>query len=123
MISSVFRALRVGASVQNTKGTKWAGFAAMAAIIILNIAKANGVLSDVQEKEFVDFTVLAVESVLALFAAYSQLATTEKIGLLPPADRDPRIDERLRDQSVPTRSDETEPDRKSGFPEGPFWDN
>jgi hypothetical protein len=61
-------------------------------IIALEVAKSYGVLADVQESAL-------IELVMAALVLYSQIASTEKIGVLPAARRDPRIDERLRDQS------------------------
>lgn len=124
MIPTLIRALRVGASVQNQKGMKWTGIVAAIAIVVLNVAKAKGVFVDVGETEFVNLAILSVESILAIIAAYSQIASTEKVGLLPAADRDPRIDERLRDQPVPTGADAAEKrNRDTGFPDGPFFDS
>lgn len=127
-LKSLINALRVGASVQHEKGTKWAGFVAMAAIFGLSVAQANGILSDVPEKAFVDFVVFTVESVLAIIAAYSQLASTKKIGILPEKPNvlgsdfpDNLRADRLRTESLPSGSDATEKRNSAEFPEGPFW--
>lgn len=125
MIRSILRALRVGASVQRERETKWAGVVAMGAIFVLGMLQANGVLSDVQDKEFVEFAIVTVESILAIIAAYSQLASTKKIGLFPPDRRSSDSPDRLRDQSVPAKPDATEQEYSSrgGLPDGPFFDS
>jgi hypothetical protein len=60
---------------------------------------------------------------MAGIVLYSQIASTEKIGLLPPDRRDADPVERLRDQSVPTRTNAPEKRNSAGFPDGPFWGN
>jgi hypothetical protein len=72
------------------------------------------VLVDVQESAI-------VELVMAGIVLYSQIASTEKIGLLPPDRRDADPVERLRNQSVSARSDAPETRNSAGFPDGPFW--
>lgn len=137
MIRSLLRALRVGASVQTTKEMKWAGVVAAVTVFALNVAKANGVLADVAESEAVHLALVVTESVLAIFAAYSQIASTDKIGVLPRKGRrieamsdeeindllDRRESERMRADRLPPRSDAPETRNSAGFPDGPFFDS
>lgn len=126
-LSTLIRALRTGASVKNPTPLKWAGVAVAVAIIALEVAKSQGVLVDVSETAI-------IELVMVIVVLYSQIASTDKIGVLPPDRHDPRIDERVRDQSVPVDVHEAiggwteEAMRKeltkrhsAGFPDGPFW--
>ena len=139
MIRSLLRALRVGASVQNPTSLKWAGVAVAVAIIALEVAKSYGVLADVSEAAL-------IELVMAALVLYSQIASTEKIGVLPAKKQrsvahkyygdvpmrdksgildydfldDPHVD-RLRRQSLPPNTDAPESRNSAGFPDGPFF--
>ena len=114
----LIHALRIGASVKNPTPLKWAGVAVAVAIIALEVSKSYGVFADVTESSI-------VELVMAALVLYSQIASTEKIGVLPPDRSDPRIDGRVRDQSMSTDADEVGPkySRRGGFPDGPFFDS
>lgn len=116
MIRSLLRALRVGASVRNPTPLKWAGVAIAVAIIALEVAKSYGVLADVSEAAL-------IELVMAALVLYSQIASTEKIGLLPPDRRDSDPPERVRRESLPPRTDASEERNSAGFPNGPFFDS
>lgn len=80
-LTTLIRALRTGASVENPTPLKWAGAVVTVALIALDVAKSYGVLADVSDA-------LVIESVMAALVLYAQFATTDKIGLLPPDRRD-----------------------------------
>lgn len=76
MIRSLLHSLRIGASVKNPTPLKWSGVVVAVAIIALEVAKSYGVLTDVTESSI-------IELVMAALVLYSQIASTDKIGLLP----------------------------------------
>jgi hypothetical protein len=76
MLATFIKALRTGASVPNPTPLKWAGVVVACALVLLETAKAHGVLTDVSETD-------VIEGIMALVVVYAQLATTDKIGLLP----------------------------------------
>jgi hypothetical protein len=124
MIGNIIKALRVGTSIKNETGVKWAGAAVAFALVGLTVAQSFGYLEGVQSAS-------VIELVMVLVVLYTQVATTTKIGLLPP-DRDDamRIErERLRNRAMPpdvaqSGGDNT-PERRTsdGFPTGPFFDS
>lgn len=75
-ITGMINALRVGASVKNQTGVKWAGTAVAAMLLALMIAKSFGYLEGVQNDSI-------VELVMVLVVLYSQLAGSTDVGLLP----------------------------------------
>jgi hypothetical protein len=113
VIRTLFHALRTGASVPNPTPLKWAGVAVAVALIALEVAKSYGVLADVQESAI-------IELVMAGLVLYSQIASTDKIGILP-ANRRDHDPERMQSESVPTRADAPEARNSTGFPDGPFF--
>lgn len=75
-LMGIISALRVGASIKNQTGVKWAGLAVAAALSLLAVAQSFGYLQDVESAG-------VVELVMALVVLYAQAATTTKVGLLP----------------------------------------
>jgi hypothetical protein len=92
----------------------WCG--CRARIIALEIAKSHGVLADVSEAAI-------IELVMAGLVLYAQIASTDKIGILPADHRDPDLADRLRNQTVPPSADAPESRDSNGFPDGPFFDS
>ena len=115
MIRMLIHALRVGASVPNPTPLKWAGVAVAVAIIALEVAKSYGVLADVSEAAL-------IELVMAGLVLYSQIASTEKIGVLPPDRRiHDAVHDRLHPESVSADADEAKGGGFFGTDRGPFF--
>jgi hypothetical protein len=117
MIRILVHALRVGASVDNPTPYRRLQFVIALAVFALELAKQRGYLAGVPEAD-------VIELILIGAVMYAQLISDETVGVWPRAHRDPRIDERLRDQSVPTDGDAPEArNPKTGFPKGHFFDS
>jgi hypothetical protein len=127
MIGNIIKALRVGTSIKNETGVKWAGAAVAFALVGLTVAQSFGYLEGVQSAS-------VIELVMVLVVLYTQVATTTKIGLLPPDRHDAmRLErERLRNRAaqavspgVAQSGGDNTPERRTsdGFPTGPFFDS
>ena len=114
---SIIKALRIGASLPNPTPIKWAGIFFAAMLIALQIAQHFGFLTGVSADDWINLSLL-------LLILYSQIATTEKVGILPAARS--QLPE-LRTDTVPPGSPEAarvkELRERSLFPSGPFFDN
>ena len=109
-ILSIIKALRMGASLPNPTPIKWAGIFFAAMLIALQVAQHYGLLQGVSADDWINLSLL-------LLILYSQIATTEKVGILPA-----RVDtQRVQPEPMPT--DTVQYQRPDGFPDGPFFDN
>jgi hypothetical protein len=110
-ILSIIKALRMGASLPNPTPIKWAGIFFAVMLIALQFAQHFGFLLGVSADDWINLSLL-------LLILYSQIATTEKVGILPPA----RVQfPELHIDAVPP--DTVQYQRRDGFPDGPFFDN
>ena len=75
-MNQLIRSLRAGASLPNPTGWKWFGVAMVAGILALRVAQYFGFVTGFSEADIFELVAL-------VGALYTQLATTEKIGLLP----------------------------------------
>ncbi len=110
-LSIIVSALRKGAMVRNPTPLKWAGAVVTVAIVGLSIAQANGYLLEVDDAGI-------TELVMAVLVLYSQIASTEKIGVLPAAPRN--ADELHSEQLPPSRDRENAENEYWSGDRGPF---
>jgi hypothetical protein len=119
---SIIKALRIGASLPNPTPIKWAGIFFAAMLIALQVAQHFGFLQEVSADDWGQLSLL-------LLILYSQVATTEKVGVFP---REKRVDvlehdflddPAVRVQPEPLPTDTLPSKRSDGFPDGPFFDN
>ena len=110
-VLSVIKALRVGSSLPNPTPYKWAGIFFAAMLIALQAAQHLGFLAGVSADDWLQLAML-------LLVLYSQIATSEKVGVLPPARTDTPIV-----QPEPVQIDTVQYQRPDGFPDGPFFDH
>jgi hypothetical protein len=108
---SIIKALRMGASLPNPTPIKWAGIFFAAMLIALQAAQQFGLLVGVSADDWINLSLL-------LLILYSQIATTDKVGILPAARA--QLPE-LHLDAVP--SDTVQLQHRDGFPDGPFFNN
>jgi hypothetical protein len=108
---SIIKALRIGSSLPNPTPFKWAGIFSGVALIILQVAQQYGFLTGVSADDWLQLAML-------LLVLYSQIATTNKVGILPAA---PAAAPVVQPESLPTNTVQYQ--RPDGFPDGPFFDN
>ena len=89
---SIIKALRMGASLPNPTPIKWAGIFFAAMLIALQVAQHFGFLSGVSTDDWLQLAML-------LLVLYSQVATTDKVGILPAARPDTPV---VQHESLPT---------------------
>jgi hypothetical protein len=82
-IGFLVASLRKGATVANPTPFKWAGLAVAVGLVVLKVAQASGYWLEIDDE-------IVIELVMATLVLWAHVATTDKIGLLPP--KPPRPD-------------------------------
>lgn len=138
-------ALRAGQELPHTTGVKWAGIAftgvSLALTTLAGLAMGRGwIPSEIPPEQIYELSSLLVSAALGVLG-YIQVATSARVGLLPDNRRvrgdddehahlgdspdDRGASERMQPDELPPGRDasKSEPSRRSGFPDGPFFRN
>ena len=116
-------ALRAGRELPHSTGVKWAGLAftgvSLGLTALSGVALSRGwIQTDIPPEQIYELSSLMVSIVLGLLG-FAQVATTPRIGLLPPDRHDPpagRPDERLRDELSPDTDAQSQPTAQPSRP-------